>query len=146
MKLEGTPKPHGSEARRFSAASAASIAASVAGTKAAPKSGPAGKSFGDLLRKAASSPAEASVEAHREAPVASQSPRADMPVSQTAPSEGPQTVKPSGEAAPASQASGDSFESHMDLVKLRLKAGYYSGSNIDEALSDRLSGYFDDLG
>ncbi|MEO7424776.1 MAG: hypothetical protein ABI036_06285 [Fibrobacteria bacterium] len=138
MKLEGTPKPHGSEARRFSAASAASNAASIAGTKAAQKSGAAGKSFGDLLRKAASAPAEA--------PVASQSPRADMPVSQTASAESPQPGKPSGEAVPASQASGDSFENHMDLVKLRLKAGYYSGSNIDEALSDRLSGYFDELG
>ncbi len=132
MKVEGTPKPQSSEARRFSAA------------KASPKAG--GKSFGDALKKAAAVPAalpEASVAA---IPVVDNPNFApDLPGS-TEPGL-PESGKPAAaQSADASQAADPaSFENHMEMVKLRLKAGYYSGSNIDEALSEKLTGYFDEL-
>jgi hypothetical protein len=128
MKVEGTPKPQGTEARRFSAA------------KAAPKSAP-GKSFGDILRKAAAP------SAHGEAIGTT----ANAEVASLPATSAPEAVQRSAEsagktAAPENQsATSDAFESHMDLVKLRLKAGYYSSSNMDEALSDKLTGYFDEL-
>ena len=127
MKIEGTPKPQGSETRRFSAAK---------------PSAPGGKSFGDALKKAAAAPAP-------ESPLPAQ-PSLDSSVQ----------ARPGLDATPAPTAAGAaagnpgpvksaanpaSFENHMEMVKLRLKSGYYSGSNIDEALSDRLTGYFDEL-
>jgi hypothetical protein len=126
MKIEGNPKSQGPDARRFSA------------RKAAPAEG--GKSFGQALKKAAAAlpgPAAADAEAAKAFPTpgaeSAKSP-ADAPAADAA--KGAKAA-PSGEPVP--------FEDHMEMVKLRLKSGYYTGKNIDEALSDRLTGYFDEL-
>jgi hypothetical protein len=33
----------------------------------------------------------------------------------------------------------------MEMVRFRLKTGYYASKAIDDALTDKLSGYFDEL-
>lgn len=140
MKIEGNPKSQGPEARRFSA------------RKAAPGDG--GKTFGEALKKAAAglpgakAPADADTVAAKAGPDGSSS--ASVP-----PQTGSIQPAPEGEANPeaegalrskgAADAEPKSFESHMEMVKLRLKSGYYSSQKIDEALSDRLTGYFDDF-
>jgi hypothetical protein len=123
MEIRGNKPAEGSEARRFSAG------------RAAPK--PGAKSFGAVLKQA---------------------------VSDTGPV--PDPVKPPGENAPAAQAPADkasgnsaahaapaapaspetSFADHMEMVRFRLKTGYYASKAIDDALTDKLSGYFDELG
>ncbi|HKP94628.1 MAG TPA: hypothetical protein VJ385_02620 [Fibrobacteria bacterium] len=59
----------------------------------------------------------------------------------------PKSQAPAPKRFPASKigprAGGKSFGEHMELVKVRLASGYYGGKNVDEALSDRLTGYFD---
>lgn len=117
MKIDGTPKPQGSDARRFSVG------------KAAPKEG--GKSFREALKKASAAPSEPAQPAP--APAAPANAASDSP----AISSGKAKANPAAESA--------SFADHMEMVKLRLKSGYYTGKNMDEALSDKLSGYFDEL-
>ncbi len=117
MKIEGTAPTQGPDGRRFSAARAAS-----------PKEG--GKSFGALLKKAS------------EAQPDSSKPAASAPAAAPAPAPAePITAAAKEEAASAPE----SFANHMEMVKLRLKAGFYNNANVDDALSEKLTGYFDDL-
>ncbi|MEO6094847.1 MAG: hypothetical protein ABIW76_03875 [Fibrobacteria bacterium] len=122
MKIEGTAPTQGPDGRRFSAAKSAP-----------PKEG--GKSFGALLKKAGEGkPVPASDSAPASAPAQTLSTPAPAPVEMKTPGA-------AGESADAPE----SFASHMDMVKLRLKSGYYHNTNIDDALSEKLTGYFDDL-
>lgn len=38
-----------------------------------------------------------------------------------------------------------SADSHIDTIRFRLQTGYYNNPKVDDALSDKLSGYFDDV-
>src|SRR5689334_22463899 len=123
MKIEGTAPTQGPDGRRFSAAKSAP-----------PKEG--GKSFGALLKKAGEGK-----------PVPAAPPAAaSIPAAQTAPAAAPAPAET--KAAPAAAESADTpeaFANHMEMVKLRLKSGYYNNTNVDDALSEKLTGYFDDL-
>jgi hypothetical protein len=55
----------------------------------------------------------------------------------------PTASGPAGSNAPE-QASPPS-DSHIDAIRFRLQTGYYNNSKVDDALSDKLSGYFDDI-
>jgi hypothetical protein len=126
MEIRGNKPAEGSEARRFSAG------------KAAPK--PGAKSFGAVLKQAAagSGPAPAPVEPPREAAASAQASAADPEKT---------TEGASAQAAPPAPASAEtSFADHMEMVRFRLKTGYYASKAIDDALTDKLSGYFDELG
>lgn len=115
MKIEG--QNQAPETRRFSA-----------GKPAAPKEG--GKSFGALLKKA-----EAQAAPRPAVPAPAPAPVAAAP-------------KPAESAAVAEAAAKDpeaAFADHMETVRFRLKTGYYSSKAIDDALSEKLTGYFDDL-
>jgi hypothetical protein len=124
MKIDGTAPTQGPEGRRFQAA------------KANPaKEG--GKSFGALLKKATapapapSAPIPASAQesaAVSSAPAASESTASE-----------PKIAKKRADSEPAD------FANHMEMVKLRLKSGYYNNTNVDDALSEKLTGFFDDL-
>lgn len=103
------------ESRRFSAAK-----------PEAPK--PGGKSFRDLLKKA-SAPAES----------------AAPPVPAPAPATAPEAAAPKPAEAQGPAKESDSFADHMETVRFRLKTGYYSSKAIDDALTDKLTGYFDEL-
>ena len=83
--------------------------------KAEPKAG--GKSFADALGKA-------------------QADAAPAPASQ--PSAAPATPE-GAEAAPPS------MDSHMDTIRFRLQSGYYNNPKVDDELSDKLSGFFDEI-
>ena len=118
MKIDGNKPTQGTEGRRFTAARAG-----------APKE--AGKSFGDLVKKAAAEPAPAPAPA--QAPVAKAETKAA-------------DAKPEAATSAAAAKEGDaSFADHMETVRFRLKTGYYSTKAIDDALSDKLTGYFDEL-
>jgi hypothetical protein len=61
-------------------------------------------------------------------------------------------AKAAGQAAPAvpsaPAASGQvppPSDNPIDLVRFRLQTGYYNNPKVDDALSDKLSGYFDDV-
>lgn len=141
MKIDGTAPTQGPEGRRFQAA----------------KSNPAkegGKSFGALLKKAVDgapehvpappAPASGSAQASIGSPGASAVSAPARASSADAASEahadsGSKAAKKRGESGP-----GD-FANHMEMVKLRLKSGYYNNSNVDDALSEKLTGFFDDL-
>jgi hypothetical protein len=123
MKIEGTAPTQGPDGRRFSAA------------KSAPPA-EGGKSFGALLKKAAQG---------KPAPEVPTTAAAPTSAAQTAstPASTPAEAKPAvaGESANAPEA----FANHMEMVKLRLKSGYYNNTNVNDALSEKLTGYFDDL-
>jgi hypothetical protein len=36
-------------------------------------------------------------------------------------------------------------DDHMGTIKYRMQTGYYNNPKVDDALSDKLSGYFDDV-
>lgn len=103
------------ESRRFSAAK-----------PDAPKAG--GKSFGALLKQASAPAAPAAP------PVTAPAPEAAAPKPAEAQAES---------QAPAKEA--ENFADHMETVRFRLKTGYYSSKAIDDALTDKLTGYFDEL-
>jgi hypothetical protein len=119
MKIEGQAPTQGPDGRRFSASKSAS-----------PKEG--GKSFGALLKKASDTDAAPS----KAAPIASAH-SAPAPTESEAPAAGSNPA--------ASEAAPQSFDSHMEMVKLRLKSGYYNNTNVNDALSEKLTGFFDDL-
>ncbi len=89
--------------------------------KAGPKAG--GKSFADALGKARAGAAEDA--AGPGVPAAGNPPAAD-----------PATRPPLD--APAA-------DSHIDTIRFRLQTGYYNNPKVDDILSDKLSGYFDDV-
>lgn len=121
MKIEGNKPNQASGARRFSAG------------RAAPKDG--AKSFGALLKKAESSAPQPAGPAP--APVPAEA--APRPVA------APQAETKPAAADAKTPEPETSFADHMEMVRFRLKTGYYSGKAIDDALSEKLSGYFDDL-
>jgi hypothetical protein len=72
---------------------------------------------------------------------ASQAPKAAGP-------EGQAAAKAAGAQASGSPAPADpdaDFANHMEMVRFRLKTGYYDSKAIEDALSEKLSGYFDEL-
>lgn len=83
--------------------------------KAEPKAG--GKSFADALGKAQGGPPPA--------------PAGQAPVESSAPSVEPSAPPP--------------MESHMDTIRFRLQSGYYNNPKVDDELSDKLSGFFDEI-
>lgn len=130
MEIRGNKPAEGSEARRFSAG------------RTPPK--PGAKSFGAALKQAVTGADPAPAPA--ETPVGT-APKAQVP---------PEKASEGDPAPPASAASGatasgaaaspeTSFADHMEMVRFRLKTGYYASKAIDDALTDKLSGYFDDL-
>lgn len=145
MKIDGNQKPQTPAPRRFQAA------------KSPPSE--SGRFFGDALRKvvaAGQGPKPQGTPGPQAAAGPASAP--DTPAAPASPPEAPASVAPEetagkpiapgAEPAEGSAESGGesaSFEDHMEQVRLRLKSGYYTSKNIDEALSDRLSGYFDDL-
>ena len=124
MKIDGTAPTQGPEGSRFQAAK--SITA---------KEG--GKSFGALLKKATEAkpvPAPGSAApATGSAAVSTPSAPAEAKV----PRDNVQARKDESETA--------DFASHMEMVKMRLKSGYYNNTNVNDALSEKLTGFFDDL-
>jgi hypothetical protein len=53
-------------------------------------------------------------------------------------------TSPAGKPAPPSvPAAGE--ETYLDSIKGRMRAGFYSSQKVDEAISEKLSGYFDEL-
>ena len=79
----------------------------------------AGKSFADALGKAKAAGQG------QPAPQAPASPQATGP-----------------EAAPPPESGSQG--SHIDQIRLRLQSGYYNTHKVDDALSEKLSDYFDD--
>ena len=115
MKIEGNKQTP--ESRRFSAAK-----------PDAPKAG--GKSFGAILKKATAPAAPTPA-------VPATAPEAAAPKAAEAPAQ--------AEAPVPAKAAEDSFADHMETVRFRLKTGYYTSKAIDDALTDKLTGYFDEL-
>ena len=130
MHVERNKPGAGSEVRRFSAG------------PAAPR--PGGKSFAAALKQAAEEkPPVPDVSAPMPSRPAGASPSA-------APASAPEASDAPAAAAPGpGEASADtpvSFADHMEMVRYRLKTGYYASKSIEDALTEKLSGYFDDLG
>ena len=130
MEIRGNKPAEGSEARRFSAG------------RTPPK--PGARSFGAVLKKAVSDPdpAPASAETHSEMAPAAQVP-AEKASEGASASQAPGASRAPESPAPASPET--SFADHMEMVRFRLKTGYYASKAIDDALTDKLSGYFDDM-
>lgn len=89
--------------------------AGKAKTKAESKTG--GKSFAEALGKAQEGPPPA---------LAGQA-----PVAPAAPSADPAAAPP--------------MDNHMDTIRFRLQSGYYNNPKVDDELSDKLSGFFDEI-
>ncbi len=128
MEIKNNKPVEGSEPRRFSAGRAASK--------------PGASSFAAALKKAS----EAAPAAQGGAPVPPEPPQpienAAAPEPQASPTDG-ESPASKAEAAPADPDAA--FADHMELVRFRLKTGYYASKAINDALSDKLSGYFDEL-
>jgi hypothetical protein len=123
MEIRGNKPAEGSEARRFSAG------------RPAPK--PGAKSFGAVLKQAVTDTGSA--------PAPVEPPRGEASQAQAAAEKAQEGASaPASSDAPASPET--SFADHMEMVRFRLKTGYYASKAIDDALTDRLSGYFDELG
>jgi len=120
MKIEGNKQTP--EARRFSTAK-----------PEAPKAG--GKSFGALLKKAAAADAPAVPTAPAAAPA---------PEAAAAAAKAPEAPVQAEAQAPTKAAEAE-FADHMETVRFRLKTGYYTSKAIDDALTEKLTGYFDEL-
>lgn len=133
MKIDGKTPAQGPEGSRFQAAK--SITA---------KEG--GKSFGALLKKATEAKPAPASGAPAPAP-ASATPAAPATGSAAAAPSAPAEAKVPRDDAPAQEAKSEAadFASHMDMVKMRLKSGYYNNTNVNDALSEKLTGFFDDL-
>lgn len=132
MEIRNQKPVSGSEPRRFSA------------KPANPKAG--AKSFASALDKAVSGsapvntapgPSETTQPAEGAAPAAVA--KSPLPAEGKAPAD-------AGDAAATAPADTEaSFADHMELVRFRLKTGYYASKALDDALTDKLSGYFDEL-
>lgn len=117
-----------------------------AASKANPKGD--GKSFAAAFNKAAtahplgSSPSPAPA---APAPVAATTPAAaTLAPAQAAASHEEAALNPAPKEGPVKHASISS-EDHMEAIKFRLKTGYYNTKNVDDALTDKLTGFFDEL-
>jgi hypothetical protein len=124
--------------------------------KADPKA--IGKSFADVLTKAkqASKPAQGSGPAQLHGTVQPKTPtQASAPTAGAGHAASP-TRLPAGDAAApeasatkhaepkASQEATPSAQEYLETIRFRLKTGYYDNPKVDDALSDKLSGYFDE--
>jgi hypothetical protein len=133
MEIRNQKPAPASEPRRFSAG------------RAAPNKAGA-NSFADALRKAAT-PSDPPV-APEQAPAAQPAIQPEPAEAKPSASEAEAAAAPDSDAAGVSDAaavSDDAFADHMELVRFRLKTGYYASKAINDALSDKLSGYFDEL-
>ena len=128
MEIKNNKPVEGSEPRRFSAGRAVSK--------------PSANSFAAALKKASepAPAAKAGALAPPDPPQPIENAAATQP--QESPSDG-KTPASQAEAAPADPDAA--FADHMELVRFRLKTGYYASKAINDALSDKLSGYFDEL-
>jgi hypothetical protein len=129
MEIRNQKPVSGSEPRRFTA------------KPAAPK--PGAKSFASALDKAVTGsvpgkPAPAASETAQPAEAAATPAAANPPL----PADG---KTPSDAAAAAPADSEAAFADHMEMVRFRLKTGYYASKALDDALTDKLSGFFDEL-
>jgi hypothetical protein len=129
MEIKNNEQPvEGTQPRRFSVGRAASK--------------PGANSFAAALKKAAD-PAPAAKGA---APTIPESPQPIDNAAGTQPQEAQTGGKSSASKSEASEADPDAaFADHMELVRFRLKTGYYASKAINDALTDKLSGYFDEL-
>lgn len=128
MEIRNQKPVSGSEPRRFSA------------KPADPKAG--AKSFASALDKAVSGPVPG-----KTAPEPSET---TQPAEGAAPPAAAKPPLPAEGKAPADTAAAPAdteaaFADHMDMVRFRLKTGYYASKALDDALTDKLSGYFDEL-
>lgn len=129
MEIRNQKPVSGTEPRRFSA--------KPAGAKAG------AKSFASALDKAVSGSAPgkpASEVSETPQPAEGAAPPA---VAKTPLAEDGKTPADAAAAAPADSEAA--FADHMDMVRFRLKTGYYASKALDDALTDKLSGYFDEL-
>lgn len=92
--------------------------------KAEPKAG--GKSFADLLGKAQGAGGPPAGAPAAPADAASQAMPPMDPV-----------ARPNMGEPPA--------DNHIETIRQRLQSGYYNNPKVDDALSDKLTGYFDDV-
>ena len=137
MEIKNNKHPvEGSQPRRFSAGRTAAKpganAFAAALKKAASVSEAASASETALGAETATAGAPALSDAALAFPEAS-------PLSENATAPQPATNQTSGADSDAA------FADHMDLVRFRLKTGYYASKAINDALTDKLSGYFDEL-
>jgi cell division protein FtsN len=58
---------------------------------------------------------------------------------------GPPAPSAPASPAPASEQAPPPAESHIDTIRFRLQSGYYNNPKVADAVSDKLSGYFDDV-
>jgi len=129
MEIKNNEQPiEGSQPRRFSAGRAVSK--------------PGANSFAAALKKASDA-----APAPKDAALAPPDP--PQPIDNAAaslPQEPQKDGKSSASKTEASAADSDAaFADHMELVRFRLKTGYYASKAINDALTDKLSGYFDEL-
>lgn len=134
MEIKNDKTAGGSEPRRFSAGRAAAK--------------PGANAFALALKKAASQAVSDGPSARSDSAPAL--PQATQPAEKTS---SPEATEP-GPGADGKRAASEAenpadtdaaFADHMELVRFRLKTGYYASKAINDALSDKLSGYFDDL-
>jgi hypothetical protein len=52
---------------------------------------------------------------------------------------------PQAAPAPAKDAPPPPADDYLSTIKHRLQSGYYNTQKVDDALSDKLSGYFDEI-
>jgi hypothetical protein len=128
MEIRNQKPVSGSEPRRFTAKPAAAK--------------PGAKSFASALDKAVTGPAPG-----KPAPAASETAQpAEAAAPTIAKNALPADGKTQADAAAAAPADSDAaFADHMEMVRFRLKTGYYASKALDDALTDKLSGFFDEL-
>ncbi len=111
----------------------------------------AGEAFGAAFKRAASSlsqrQTEKSVATGKPGSVDAESAPVAAPTNSTdaGKSASGMPLVPAKSLNPAAATDGAAPTDHMELVKFRMRTGYYSSKNIDDALTDKLTGYFDDL-
>jgi hypothetical protein len=126
MRIEGTQPNKGISGENAGSA------------KASPKSG--APSFGAALKKAAAAQSRTIGSPALPDPGSAGTPAAPLP--------GAQTTQPAAAASkPASPADEAALspEDHLEMIKLRMKTGYYNSKTLDDALTEKLTGFFDDL-
>jgi hypothetical protein len=133
MQIEGPKK--NSLSSPTDAASRAGMPAAGIG-KAGAKAG--AKSFSDILGRAKAGQAPAPQPPSN--PVAAGP--SGAPVLPARAAARPPVANPA--APPSSVPAEATPENHMDLIRFRMKTGYYNNPQVDDALGDKLSGYFDD--
>jgi len=102
------------------------------GAKASPRAG--GKSFGAALEKAAAALSP------NPNPPAVPNPAIPDPVAPAAPP-GAMASESGGPPGATEPPPADPLE----MIRFRMKTGYYNSKALDDALTDKLTGFFDDL-